>query len=206
MKVMTKEEEQAHYDAVLAGGMKWGVVGLGLSSASAYLLHRRSANFRRLTLPIKVFLVSAVSTFTVIVGSDQGSRGYEGRRYGSFDETEQRRAAIAKLHGMDKALAWASDNRYKVIAASWVASVAGATAVVSRDKFLSTSQKIVQVRMYAQGVTLLVLLASAALTISDDRQARHHHKTQHSSMSDEWKEMVAAEWEREKIMDARKQK
>ena len=67
---------------------------------------------------------------------------------------------------------WGRENRYKIVTASWVASMAGSLALVYRDKYLSRAQKLVQARVYAQGLTLMVLLASAAFDISDARSGR----------------------------------
>jgi hypothetical protein len=42
-----------------------------------------------------------------------------------------------------------------------------AFAIVGRNPYLTTSQKIVQARVYAQGLTLAVLIATAAFEIGD---------------------------------------
>ena len=62
---------------------------------------------------------------------------------------------------------WARENRYPIVGASWVASLGIALALVGRNPYLSTSQKIVQARVYAQGLTLAVLVATAAFEIGD---------------------------------------
>lgn len=46
-----------------------------------------------------------------------------------------------------------------------------AFAIVGRSPYLTTSQKIVQARVYAQGLTLAVLIASAAFEIGDRGQS-----------------------------------
>jgi hypothetical protein len=69
---------------------------------------------------------------------------------------------------MTKTTRWISANKYSVIMGSWATSMVGAWAVVNRDKcvrfyilyrgvsssfdrYMTFSQKIVQVRMWAQG-------------------------------------------------------
>ena len=42
-----------------------------------------------------------------------------------------------------------------------------AMGIVSRNRYQTTAQKLVQARVYAQGLTVLVLLACAALEIGD---------------------------------------
>jgi len=40
---------------------------------------------------------------------------------------------------------------------------------INRDRYLTFSQKLVQARVYAQGLTLLVLIATAAFEVADRR-------------------------------------
>ena len=44
-----------------------------------------------------------------------------------------------------------------------------ALAIVSRNKYLTGAQKLVQARVYAQGLTVAVLIATAAFEISDSK-------------------------------------
>ena len=52
-----------------------------------------------------------------------------------------------------------------------------ALAIVGRSPHLSTSQKVVQARVYAQGLTLAVLLATAAFEIGDQQQGEGRWET-----------------------------
>jgi hypothetical protein len=57
---------------------------------------------------------------------------------------------------------------------SWAASMVGALGYSFSNKYLTTQQKVVQARMYAQGITILVLMASAGISIyiGDDKKSR----------------------------------
>ncbi len=59
------------------------------------------------------------------------------------------------------------ENRYKIVGVSWVASMAVALTIVGKSPYLSTAQKLVQARVYAQGLTLAVLVATAVFEIGD---------------------------------------
>jgi hypothetical protein len=50
----------------------------------------------------------------------------------------------------------------------------GALGYSFSNKYLTTQQKVVQARMYAQGITILVLMASAGVSIyvGDDKKSR----------------------------------
>ena len=60
-------------------------------------------------------------------------------------------------------------ERYKIVGASWLASMVAAFAMVNRNKYLTGPQKLVQARVYAQFLTVGVLVASAAFEISDSK-------------------------------------
>ena len=52
-----------------------------------------------------------------------------------------------------------------------------ALAIVGRSPYLTTSQKIVQARVYAQGLTLAVLVATAAFEIGDRNEEKGRWET-----------------------------
>ncbi|KAK6329874.1 hypothetical protein TWF718_003303 [Orbilia javanica] len=177
MKILTKEEEDAHYAATVKGGLKGGAYGLGIGLASAFLLNHRYPFFRNLTLPLKAFFVSSSATFALIVAAENSSRQFEINRLKANITYQDRTAAIlaanrANMSQQERFMDWGRENRYKIVGASWVASMAGSLALVYRDRYLTRAQKLVQARVYAQGLTLLVLLASAAFEISDARSGK----------------------------------
>ncbi|KAK6514476.1 hypothetical protein TWF281_004676 [Arthrobotrys megalospora] len=180
MKILTKEEEDAHYAATVKGGLKGGAYGLGIGLASAFILNHRYPFFRNLTLPLKAFLVSSTATFALIVTAENTSRQFEINRLKANITYQDRTAQIlaenrSRMTTQEKFMDWGRENRYKIVGASWVASMAGSLALVYRDRYLTRAQKLVQARVYAQGLTLLVLLASAAFEISDARSGKQRN-------------------------------
>lgn len=184
---------------------------------------RRYATIRNLTLPMKAFLVTSSGTFVGIIAADHASRSFEASRNveRQWYETREERLRAEELAGMsfvDRVTAFARREKYKIIGATWVASMIGSFAMVSRNPHLTGSQKIVQARVYAQGLTLAVLVASAAFEISDQRKGqglldaakkgKEAAKEKEAAPTptpteahdprggDLWKDMVAAEEER----------
>ena len=123
-----------------------------------------------------------------------------------------------------KAMDFGKKERYKIVGASWVASMFTAFALVNRNKFLTGPQKLVQARVYAQFLTLGVLVASAAFEISDKNndegrwetvkyvdptdpnhkrmlEKKVEKKESHDSGDEMWRDMVDAEEERLKKKD-----
>ncbi|KAJ5578138.1 uncharacterized protein N7459_007102 [Penicillium hispanicum] len=221
MKLLTKEEEDAHYRSVVKGGSLGGVAGLALGVAGVALASRRYHTIRNLTLPMKSFLVTSSGTFIGIIAADHASRNFDIQHNAEklWYENREERLRAEESRGLsltDRALAFARREKYKIVGATWVASMVGSFVLVGRNPYLSGQQKIVQARVYAQGLTLAVLCASAAFEISDQRRGRGimdaakkdkagqkadaaetvpaHHDNQDEG--DLWKEMVAAEEQR----------
>jgi len=222
MKVVTKEEEAAHYNATLKGGI-WGMaLGTAAGGLGVFLANKRFHAFRQLTVPFRAFLITSSGTFVGIVAADRGSRGWEAahnvdkRRY-LEEVAEHHRMLEAGKTRSQRIADWATENRYPIIFGSWVASMGASWAIVSRNKYLTGAQKLVQARVYAQGLTVAVLLISFAFESSDKRKGkgrwetikvldpedpthkhliekRIHHERYEGE--DQWKEMVEAEEER----------
>jgi hypothetical protein len=227
MKILTKEEEQAHYNATLRGGLLGGVVGLSAGLAGVYLAHRRFPAFRGLTLPLRAFLITSAGTFGAIVEADRGSRRFEQSRHPESSYVDRTQQAVQQAREHESTLArmkdWGKRNRYPIVGASWVASMGIALALVGRQKYLTAPQKLVQARVYAQGLTLAVLVATAAFEVGDARKGEGKYETvmvldpndpEHKHLiekrvhleeyagEDQWKDMVDAEERRIKARKA----
>ncbi|RAO70435.1 uncharacterized protein BHQ10_006447 [Talaromyces amestolkiae] len=219
MKILTKEEEAAHYRAVLQGGTFGTVIGLVGGWAGVMAASRRFHTIRNLTLPMKAFLVTSSGTFVGIIAADHSSRQYEaernvGLKYLGEREERLRREELAQMSLGNRIGAWAREEKYKIIGATWIASIVGSFVLVGRNPYLTGQQKIVQARVYAQGLTLAVMCASAAFEIHDQRKgqglldtakkgreavkeaknqpAELHHQRRDEN-TDLWQDMVAAE-------------
>lgn len=226
MKVLNKEQEDAHYASVIKYGTIGGAAGLAGSWVGLLAASRRWALIRNLTLPMKGFLVSSACCGAAVIAADQGSQSYSQQHEPRKSFLSDRHAEIEakELAGMstvDRLTNFARREKYKIIGLTWVASMIGSWVIVGRNPYLSSQQKIVQARVYAQGLTLGVLCASAAFEIHDQRQGRtsivdavkakkaqengHHHNNSKARYDDDlWKDMVAAEEEREKAKEKKK--
>ncbi|KAI9826288.1 MAG: hypothetical protein M1832_000205 [Thelocarpon impressellum] len=181
MKILTKEEEQAHYSATLRGGIGGGLAGLTLGAGAVYAASVRFPAFRTLTLPLRAFFVTSAGTFAAIVSADKYSREFEKSRHP--EERYQDRASTVleearrRESSSQRLLSWGRENRYPIVTASWVASMGTALALVNRNPYLSNAQKLVQARVYAQGLTLAVLVATAAFEVGDANKGKGRWET-----------------------------
>jgi hypothetical protein len=175
------------------------------------LAARRYPTIRNLTLPMKSFLATSSATFVGIIAADHASRDFEiqrnqDRKWYEERESRMQSAEMSQLSLTDRALAYAKQEKYKIVGATWVASMIGSFMLVGRNPYMSGQQKIVQARVYAQGLTLAVLCASAGFEISDQRKGRgilesarrEKEAAKQAAEKEEgsgeiWKDMVAAE-------------
>lgn len=210
-----------HNSSVVKGGTVGTLVGLAGGAAGVMLAARRFPTIRNLTMPMKAFLVTSSGTFVGIIAADHASREFDVQHNAEkqWYESREERLRTEEMRGLsftDRALAFARREKYKIVGATWVASMIGSFVLVGRNPYLSGQQKIVQARVYAQGLTLGVLCASAAFEISDQRRGRgileaakkdKARRLQeaaepapvHKGNKDEgdlWKDMVAAEEQR----------
>jgi len=97
-------------------------------------------------------------------------REKEGKRWGTLGNTEKLKETL-------------NAHRYSIIVGGWATTMAGAWAYISRDKYMTTSQKIVQVRMWAQGATIAMIIGTAIASQAERTQLRDHKPVDHSWMS-----------------------
>lgn len=226
MKILSKEEEEAHYAAVVKGGAIGGTAGLALGIGGVLAASRRYPSFRSLTIPFRAFLVTSTGTFAAIVNADRYSTKFQRAKdpMSEYQDASKRARELVREGESTKQrlMDWGRENRYSIVFASWVASMAIALALVHRAP-MSTSQKIVQARVYAQGLTLAVLVASAAFEMNDAKKGsgrwetvmvldpndpEHKHLIEKKIHKEEyegqdlWMDMVAAE---ERRLEEKKQ-
>ncbi|KAF4983209.1 hypothetical protein FZEAL_1330 [Fusarium zealandicum] len=217
MKILTKEEEEAHYSAVVKGGAIGGSLGLGVGLGGVMLASRRYPAFRGLTLPFRTFLVTSATTFGAIINADRWSMAYQKAQnpMNYYQDQTQRAQQMSRENqsAYERFLEYGRENRYSIVFVSWLASMGLAFALVSRSP-MNTANKVVQARVYAQGLTLAVLIVSAAFEMNDakkgsgrwqtvmvvdpdDPEHKHLiekriHKEEYEGQ-DLWKDMVEAE-------------
>lgn len=150
--------------------MKAGAIGLS-TALLVSLAAQRSGRFpayRALTLPLKAFAVTSVTTASFIIGADAASRQFELSKYAVGSGTEMEReshmaeraeeeAGISEQAGYkrpvdlrtlstrDAIVEWSKANRYKVVFVGWASTMIGSFAYISMTP-LSFAQKLVQVR------------------------------------------------------------
>jgi hypothetical protein len=180
MKLLSKEEEEQHYNAVLKGGFLGGTAGFAIGLGGVMAASRRYPAVRGLTLPFRTFLVTSSATFGAIVNADRFSNKFARARepMRDYKDASERNREMARQNESTykRFMDWGRENRYSIVFTSWIASMGVAMAMVNRAP-MSTAQKLVQARVYAQGLTLAVLIASAIFEVSDAKKGSGRWET-----------------------------
>ncbi|KAL9638218.1 MAG: hypothetical protein Q9164_001695 [Protoblastenia rupestris] len=163
---------------------------------------------------------------TAIITADRFSRAFEASRHPDegFQDASARARALeySQKTRFQRFMSWGKENRYSIVGGSWVLSMGLALGLTGRNPYLSTQQKLVQARVYAQGLTIAVLIATAVFEIGDRGKGEgrwetvrvldpddpeHKHlidkKVHHERYAgeDQWQDMVEAEEQRLKARE-----
>ncbi|KAF9120838.1 hypothetical protein BGW39_011046 [Mortierella sp. 14UC] len=167
--------------ALVAGGL------IAMSGA------RYSKTYQTLSRPLKQFIFGTGTAATSILFADHARVQYEDRQLLRHLDQEAAEAARAEIRAQRGVLAEMNyqvrENRNTVVAVSWLTCMAGSLIYTFSKKGLTTTQRIVTARMYAQGFTVLTMMAVAAIELTDDGA----HKTTSNTevMTDQWKAILA---------------
>ncbi|KAI0068677.1 hypothetical protein BV25DRAFT_1844273 [Artomyces pyxidatus] len=198
MKVNVSEEElNALQNASIRGLFEGFFGGLAISLPASFYAQRRFAGYRALPIHLKALAVIFVTAPAIAIRIEQRGIEFDEERHWTgatkmvLDQARAKQNEDpdwARLSLTDKFSHWVQRNQYKFILGSWAATMAVAGTIIMRDKHQSTSQKVVQARMWAQGLTIGVLVTAGILTHSQREEAAKHHPVDHS-----WRDLLEAE-------------
>ncbi|KAG5359637.1 Respiratory supercomplex factor 2 [Yarrowia sp. C11] len=193
MKLVTKEETNTFYNDIL----KHGFVGLGIGTAVGFgLLYytRKRPVYKTYGGFAKAFTVLAPASIGMVFAAEQRSFAYdrEAYKFGDLHPDEiARQKEIAALPTSQRIIYYISQNKYKMIVGAWAASVGGSLWIINRDKIMTQPQKVVQARMYAQALTVVLLLGTLGLTMYEEKHPVNIKS--YDYQRDAWKRMIEEE-------------
>lgn len=198
MKIVTKEELQAHNTHVLYGALKGAAGGAVLSGLIFTVGKRRFPGLGKLPTAFRTALTIAPPTFGASVCGELSSMNFDKQVYGQDPKARERLLSEAKrwnsLTYVAKSVDVLSTHKYKIIVGAWVASMWGCWHLVDRDPIMTKTQKLVQARVYAQFLTVGLLLGTIGLSVYEDKLiAAGNIKRQTSGLDESWKDIVDEE-------------
>ncbi|WFD44125.1 (R)-2-hydroxyglutarate--pyruvate transhydrogenase [Malassezia psittaci] len=157
------------YDISVSAGATGFAVGIAGAVLCGAVAQRRVASIRSLPLSVKGSLVLSSGLAAGVINAERSAIAYEQKTFNDSSAQIDRR--LRELHDerwsqlstLDRTIAWAKFHKFKVVIGSWLTSMAGSWLYIQSQP-LSFSQKIVQARVWAQGLTLASLLVMAGVT------------------------------------------
>ncbi|KAK9358030.1 hypothetical protein V1504DRAFT_462472 [Lipomyces starkeyi] len=185
----TVVEKEGHWTYVLKRALPVGCMTFSAGyAANRYIIKHYPKSAPR-NVSMRTFMMIGSFLMGFVTTTEVYSLKYERmviNKINNIDESLIRREIELPKTVTDEALEYINNNRFKVFLSAWLASLAGAGYMVSRDRYMTTSQKVVQARMYAQGFTLLLIVGSAGLAMLDDKPKSNAHVFKDET----WKTMI----------------
>ncbi|KAF8897914.1 hypothetical protein BD779DRAFT_408640 [Infundibulicybe gibba] len=191
MKISTEQQLKEHDAATRRGVIEGTLVSGAAAVGATYYLHRNFATYRQLPISLKALGVVIIVAPCLSIQAERRGLEYdrtqwEGEGMRILDEKQlQQESRWSQMSTKDKLGDWAERHQYSIILGGWASSLALAGAIIARDKYQSTPQKVVQARMWAQGLTIGILIAAGALSHSRREEAAKHLNTDHS-----WRDLL----------------
>ncbi|KAI0723147.1 hypothetical protein C8Q76DRAFT_721782 [Earliella scabrosa] len=202
MKIITKEEQDAQQRATIVGGLKGLAGGLGVALPASYLLYRRYPYYRALQPSLKAFGVILVAVPAFVISAERAGLKFEREQWHDAGKAEidaiqaRKDAEWERLSLGEKASDFVRRHQYGVIVGSWAAAMTGAFGYIMRDPYQSMPQKVVQARVWAQGLTIGIIIAAGIMTHKQRAQAyedEDERRVRHLPVDHSWKDILDAE-------------
>lgn len=172
MKFSEHADIDGYIKSIKVGAAKGAALGFAAGAGLGLYLKQRT-NFwaNKVGGYQRVFIFVAPAAFCAMVNMEHSSRVFEQqmreKQHGKEIATAARPNTNTETY--NKLAEFFAHHKYKVIVAGWASSLAGSFYLVNRDKYLTKAQKLVQARVYAQGLTVAMLLGSVLLSVAEDK-------------------------------------
>lgn len=179
MKVISEEEKRAHNRTTLYGGIKGLALGTVVSLGIYGLAPRYYPKIFSLPWSIRTAIFVIPPAFIASVNAELNSQDFDYSMYSS--EASQKRLLNEHrrweaLSPTEKIVEVVSAKKYLIITGLWATSMWGSWIYVNKDPLLTKTQKFVQARMYAQFLTVGLLLGSMGLSMMEEKSNAKHKK------------------------------
>lgn len=165
MKFPTVHESTSYAGALEYGFLKGAVLGSLFSFGAASILKRKAPVFFKAPGGYhRALLYATPAMFLSITNMERESRKFESHQRGQQQGHEL--VAAIKPEKPSSLKNWVEKYKYQLIVSGWAASLYGSYRYINRNPYLSKSNKLVQARVAAQALTVLMLIASVAVSYS----------------------------------------
>ncbi|KAI6100211.1 hypothetical protein F5141DRAFT_1218783 [Pisolithus sp. B1] len=165
--------------AAIRGAIEGTVMGTAVTLPGLYILHRQWPYFRSLPLQVKALAAIIIILPTTAIRAEHRMIDYERSHWDGADKyaverrAHEERLRWGSLSVKDKFADWTARHQLSFVVGSWALAMAISGAIIMRDPVVS---QVVQARVWAQGLTLGVIIATGALTHSQRAKAAQMRK------------------------------
>ncbi|KAJ2843153.1 Replication factor C, subunit RFC4, partial [Coemansia erecta] len=139
------------------------------------------SGYRQLPISAKTVLILAPSMGAFYIRGEQSALMYHRSKHMNQLDADEREAYLNKqdamnrrANTMDRAIEYITKHRWSILGCTWLAGMSGSLYHLYRQKGMTSAQKAVQARMYAQAITIIGILSTAAIaSLSDGSSDRH---------------------------------
>lgn len=172
MKILTQEEIEDHKNHVLKENLKGLAVGAGVGGLMIAGIRKKwPAQWKSLNTSFKAAIFAMPCITIAAFYADDGSLEYDKEKYqGDYLKrmAEAKQETYSKLSKSEQLIHKVNEHKYPLIIGAWAASLFGCWKLVDRDRYMLKSQKIVQARVYAQAISVVLLLCTLLLSYRDN--------------------------------------
>eukprot|EP00123_Amoebidium_parasiticum_P001677 comp12828_c0_seq1/m.7989 comp12828_c0_seq1/g.7989 ORF comp12828_c0_seq1/g.7989 comp12828_c0_seq1/m.7989 type:complete len:198 (-) comp12828_c0_seq1:281-874(-) len=161
MRIATEAEVDAMHQAVYKGAIKGFAWSAGVGLLVTMALQKKSTAYQSLNLPFKVALLTLPIVGGVTIGAEEALLAHEREGHKDFDGFQQQDVKKVKPQVPWRTLL--ADYRYHLVAGSWLAGVTASVALSYSNPLLTATQKAFHARVHSQAITVIALLATAAV-------------------------------------------
>jgi len=186
MKLLKEDQIAAHDSAVQRGALEGTAAGAGLAVAASFFARKRYPGYTKLPLSLKALGAAIIVAPCLAIQAERRGLEYERSQWEGEGVRILSHKEVAEANRWDamttseKIGDWSFRHQYTLIMGGWAASLALAGGIISRNKYQTQAQKIVQARMWAQGLTIGLLIAAGALTSKRRAATAAQGQTDHS--------------------------
>lgn len=171
MKIISEEEKNEHKNTVLKEGLKGCLIGAAVGvGIMQFLKFRQPLRYARFNNSVRASLIIMPAITVGAFYADDGSVKFDQEKYRSGylkQKDEEELKMLERMTTSEKIIHNLNENKYKYVVTAWAGSLYGAWKLVSRDKYMTNTQKLVQARVYAQAITVVLLLGTILLSLRD---------------------------------------
>ncbi|KAJ2334771.1 Replication factor C, subunit RFC4 [Coemansia sp. RSA 1694] len=181
-----KADQDALESAMVSDSLfAMGVTAVGATALSV-LAFRFSPWYRGTPISAKTAFILGPTIGAFYIRGEHVSTEFKRSKYLAQLDPEERAAILnqraridARRSLADRSIHFVNEHRWSILGYTWLIGVTGSLLYLYKKKGMTATQKAVQARMYAQAITIVGILSTAAIASLGDKTQNKH--LQHNS-------------------------